>query len=222
MKNLKFSLLSLGLIFSFACSNSNTDIIAETQNVDALASKPTAESLIKKLVDKRFTFADKNKDKTLVFSEFKGLESEHEDVMQKMFKEYDKNKDSKLTYEEFFNTDSEGIKSSLNSMFKMLDQNRNSRIDGTGSASEELNIVVEVAFGTATDAGKKVNIEDVKKDYLSFDKDGDLNLTFDEYQTPELKYILMAPVDPYKNSSNAKNPVSMKRFSDDLKAKIKK
>lgn len=207
----------------FSCASETTMIDnlnqIQDQNVGALAAKPNADALIKKMVDKRFTFADKNKDKKLVFNEFKGLESEHEDVMQKMFDSVDTNKDKIVSYEEFVKADSEGINSTLNQMFAMLDSNRNKLIENNG----ELDMVAEVAHGMATDAGKKITLEEVKKDYLSYDADKDGNLNLEEYKSPELKYILMMPVDPYSNSLKAKaNPVSMNRFVNAIKAKIKK
>lgn len=207
----------------FSCASETTMVDnlnqIQDQNVGALAAKPSSDALLKKMIDKRFTFADKNKDKKLVFNEFKGLESEHEDVMQKMFNEVDTNKDKIVSYDEFVKADSEGISSTLAQMFAMLDSNRNKLIENNG----ELDMVAEIAHEVATGAGKKITLEEVKKDYLSYDADKNGGLSLEEYKSPELKYILMAPVDPYSNNIKTKaNPVSMNRFVNDVKAKIKK
>ncbi len=210
-----FLLLSLT---SCASDNLIANDLQTEQVAQSFAVKPNADALIKKMVDKRFAFADKNKDKKLVFNEFKGLESEHEDVMKKMFDQVDTNKDAIVTYDEFLASDTAGIKSTLNQMFRMLDRNRNSFID----QNEELDMVVEVAHGMAAGSGHNVTPEQVKKDFMSYDTDKDGKLNFEEYQSPEMKYILMAPVDPYKNSSKSVHPVSLNRFINDIKNITKK
>ncbi|MFN8672469.1 MAG: hypothetical protein U0457_10385 [Candidatus Sericytochromatia bacterium] len=217
---MKKSLFILSSLMLFSCSTNNLESPIIQENTEILEAKPTEESLIKKLVTKRFDFADKNKDKILVFSEFKGLESENEDTMMKLFKEYDKNKDSKLTYEEFFSTDSEGIKSTLSSMFNMLDSNKNSFIDGN---NDELDMLIELAFSSLTDSGVKTDLLSVKKYFLSYDDNKDGSLNQKEYLIPELHYILIADVNPYKNSVKSLNkPLSLKSFLEKIKNNIKK
>lgn len=203
MKKLTYLILcSLLLNALTSCSSQDDSFINSVNPIEAIqqntqvssAKASTADSLIKQMVDKRFTFVDKNKDKKLIFSEFKGLESEHEDVMKQMFDSVDTDKNGIVTYSEFTKSDTAGIKSTLKQMFGMYDQNRNSLID-----ADELDMVVEIASEIAADSGKKITLEQIRKDYLGYDNNNDGKLSFDEYQSPEIKYMLMAPVDPYKN-----------------------
>lgn len=181
-----------------ACSSGSDDLasinpVENEQITQTLSAKADADVLVKKMVDKRFTFADKNKDKKLVFNEFKGLESENADIMKKRFDKVDTDKNATVTYEEFVKSDTVVIKDTLKQIFSMMDQNRNSSIDGS-----ELDMAVEMAYQTAVDAGNKVTMEQVRKDYLSNDANKDKKLSFEEYQLGELKYMLMASVDPYQ------------------------
>lgn len=217
------SLVSVSFfLMSMSACNNNSDMtnLALQEEVQTFAAaKSDSKDLIKKLVDRRFTFADKNKDKKLAFDEFKGLESEHEDVMKKMFISYDKSKDNSVSYDEFLATDTANANESLKSMFAMLDQSRNKFID----SGSELDMVVEIAQQEANDSGKKLTMEEVKKDFLSYDANKDGKLTYDEFLAPELKYILMTPVDPYKNSINKKfNGISINMLVNNTKTHLKK
>lgn len=216
------SLASCSLLLSLAACGSNTEITAiqPVENLQSFAAPANpAKDLIQQMIDKRFTFADKNKDKKLVFNEFKGLESEHEDVMKEMFDSVDTDKNGTVTYQEFVKAETAGISASLKQMFNMMDRNANDLLD----AGSELDMTVEVAAGMANDAGNKITQAQVKKDYLSYDTNKDGKLSYVEFQSPEMKYILMAPVDPYKNSTKkAINPVSINRVINSIKTALKK
>lgn len=199
MKKIAYLLSCFFMVANIAACNSISDNdlaispIENEQVTQTLSAKTDADVLIKKMVDKRFSFADKNKDKKLVFNEFKGLESENADVMKKRFDQVDTDKNAVVTYEEFVKSDTVVIKDTLKQLFIMMDQNRNSSIDDT-----ELDMAVEMAYQTAVDAGNKVTMDQVRKDYLSNDANKDKKLSLEEYQLGELKYMLMASVDPYK------------------------
>lgn len=225
MKKFTYLLLSSLVFTNLLSCTSDSELIISNQmetlpNVQTLATKnPKADELVKKMVDKRFNFADKNKDKNLVFNEFKGLESENADIMKKRFDKVDSNKDSIISYEEFVKADTSVIKATVKQLFAMLDQNRNTFIE----ANEELDMVVEIDYQSAVDGGNKVTIEQVKKDYLACDLDKDNKLSLDEYQMGALKYMIMSEVDPYKNSiKKAINPVSMDRFVKAVSNGLKK
>ena len=225
MKKFTYLLLSSLVFTNLLSCASDSELIISNQmealpNVQTLATKnPKADELVKKMVDKRFNFADKNKDKNLVFNEFKGLESENADIMKKRFDKVDSNKDTSISYEEFVKADTSIIKATVKQLFAMLDQNRNTFIE----ANEELDMVVEIDYQSAVDGGNKVTMAQVKKDYLACDLDKDNKLSLDEYQMGALKYMLMSEVDPYKNSmKKAINPVSMDRFVKAVSNGLKK
>ncbi|MBC7475251.1 MAG: EF-hand domain-containing protein [Candidatus Sericytochromatia bacterium] len=224
MKKITF-LISFYLILGSltACSNDVASIVQpddnNVQTLSTVSAGNKSDILIKQMVDKRFTFADKNKDKKLVFNEFKGLESEHDDIRKKSFDLEDTNKDGIITYDEFVKAELPGIKSSIKQIFSMMDNNKNGFID----QGEELDTGIYMDQTGAADAGQKITTEEIKKEYIAADLNKDNKLTFEEYLSVEMKYILMASVDPYKNSFNSKvNPVSINRFINNAQKAIKR
>lgn len=192
-------------------SNSNTSDV----NTFAKTKNGELNTLIQAYTDKRFNFADKNKDKKLIFSEFKGLESEHEDVMQKIFNEYDKNKDKSVSYEEFVNVSNKGTQESLKQLFALSDMNKNNSLE-----KSEVEMISEIAQEYAADSGLKKDIKTISNEYMSFDKNKNGKLEYDEYLVPQMRYILLSEVDPYKNGlfSSVKSKItsSIERFIDGI------
>lgn len=214
MKKTAYSLLFTFICASlFSCSN-DIEMIEpslELQSTQAMATKTPTKELIKNYVDKCFSFADKNKDKKLILSEFKTLASEPLEVMQERFILVDANKDKSVNYEEFSKVYSPSITSSMKEIFLMLDSDRNKFLD---IENGEVQVAVEMDFDTLHyKEGSKITLEEVKNDYISRDSNKDGKLTFEDYQNVALKYMLMTSVDPYKNSiKNSSNPI----FIDDI------
>ncbi|MFN4150051.1 MAG: hypothetical protein ACK4IX_03830 [Candidatus Sericytochromatia bacterium] len=194
--NLVSSLLCVSLLYS--CNNNyslqNIDFQQKTELYSS-ANKNTSNKLIEDLVNKRFIFADINKDKNLIFNEFKTLESESEDVIRKMFNFYDENQDNIVSYDEFFTIDSNNAKNGIQFLFGWLDTNENTFID----FGVELDRVIKISKKEANDNGFKLTEEEVKKDFIDSDKNKDEKLDFEEFSLVELKYIVMIPKNDSKN-----------------------
>lgn len=198
MKKLCLTLFCLSLA---ACSNEvnsiDPSLLQNNSSVISSASKATndTDSLVKQIVDKKFKFADKNKDNSLNTTEFRTLESEHDDVMLKLFKKTDTNKDGKVSYEEFSKPYTESIKSSTDMIFSSMDNlgNKNSFID----TAEEFENVIYVAKGEDS----KISDADVKKEFLKYDANKDKKLSFEEFEYPMLSFLLKANPDPYAHNS---------------------
>jgi Ca2+-binding EF-hand superfamily protein len=184
-------------ILLYSCNNTySLQNIESQQKTESYSSttKNTSNKLIEDLVNKRFIFADINKDKNLTFSEFKTLESESEDVIRKMFNFYDENQDNIVSYDEFFTIDSNNAKNGIQFLFGWLDTNENTLID----FGVELDRVIKISKKEANDNGFKLTEEEVKKDFIDSDQNKDEKLDFEEFSLVELKYIVMIPKNESK------------------------
>lgn len=187
--------------------------------IEALATKPTVSQktkLVKSIVDKKFTFLDKNKDKNLTRQEYDKVESEPDDIINEMFKENDLDKNGKVSYDEFSKLYSEAVDNTLKQGFSMLARlsNQNNLID----TQEEYDILMESNQSLASDSGSKMTLEDVKKEFDKFDEGKDKVFSYDEQEIPSLKFLLMMNPDPY-NSSSVKN--STKKLKVDVRKILK-
>lgn len=187
--------------------------------IEALATKPTVSQknkLVKSIVDKKFTFLDKNKDKNLTRQEYDKVESEPDDIIDEMFKENDLDKNGKVSYDEFSKLYSEAVDNTLKQGFSMLARlsNQNNLID----TQEEYDILMESNQSLASDSGSKMTLEDVKKEFDKFDEGKDKVFSYDEQEIPSLKFLLMMNPDPY-NSSSVKN--STKKLKVDVRKILK-
>lgn len=189
------------------------------EQIEALATKPTVSQktkLVKSIVDKKFTFLDKNKDKNLTRQEYDKVESEPDDIIDEMFKENDLDKNGKVSYDEFSKLYSEAVDNTSKQGFSMLARlsNQNNLID----TQEEYDILMESNQSLASDSGSKMTLEDVKKEFDKFDEGKDKVFSYDEQEIPSLKFLLMMNPDPY-NSSSVKN--STKKLKVDVRKILK-
>lgn len=210
--NKRISFYSVFLFISLlaACNNTyevNTMNLQESTQAYSSPVKTTLKDLMKELVENRFIFADKNKDKNLTFSEFKLLESEPEDVIKKMFDFYDENQDNIVSYNEFSDTDLANAKNGVEFLFGWLDTDGNTFID----FGVELDRVVKISKKEANDNGVKLTEEEVKKDFTDSDQNKDKKLNLEEFSLAELKYIVMIP------EKESKRAPSLVKFLNNVK-----
>ncbi|MFN4150786.1 MAG: EF-hand domain-containing protein [Candidatus Sericytochromatia bacterium] len=212
---MKKALILLSLSMFFGCAQQEF-IEPSIEQVDALAVKPTESQktkLMKSIVDKKFTFLDKNKDKNLNRAEYDKVESEHDDVIDEMFKENDLNKDGKVSYDEFSKLYLNAIDNSMKQGFAMTSRmsTKNDLID----TKEEYDILIEMSQSLSNYAMK---IEDIQKEFEKYDEGKDKVFNYAEQEIPSLKFILMMNPDPYASES-IKN--SAKKLKVDLRKILK-
>lgn len=186
------------------------------EQVDALAVKPTESQktkLMKSIVDKKFTFLDKNKDKNLNRAEYDKVESEHDDVIDEMFKENDLNKDGKVSYEEFSKLYLNAIDNTMKQSFTMISRmsTKNDLID----TKEEYDILIDMSQSLSNSG---MSVEDIQKEFEKYDEGKDKVFNYAEQEIPSLKFILMMNPDPYASES-IKN--SAKKLKVDLRKILK-
>lgn len=193
MKKTAYSLVLPFIFVSlFSCSN-DMEIIEpslELQPTQAMSTKNSTKELMKKYIDKSFSFLDKNKDKKLSFTEFKNLIPETSEVMKVYFTKTDLNKDEFISNEEFYKYYSVSMTNSSKEMFSMLDKNKNNFLD---IENEEVQVAIEDTLNNME--GNKITLEEIKNDYISRDSNKDGKLTFEDYQNVALKYMLIAYIE---------------------------
>jgi hypothetical protein len=211
----KKTLILLSLSMFFGCAQQEF-IEPNIEQVDALAVKPTESQktkLMKSIVDKKFTFLDKNKDKNLNRAEYDKVESEHDDVIDEMFKENDLNKDGKVSYEEFSKLYLNAIDNTMKQSFTMISRmsTKNDLID----TKEEYDILIDMSQSLSNSG---MSVEDIQKEFEKYDEGKDKVFNYAEQEIPSLKFILMMNPDPYASES-IKN--SAKKLKVDLRKILK-
>lgn len=212
---MKKTLILLSLSMFFGCAQQEF-IEPNIEQVDALAVKPTESQktkLMKSIVDKKFTFLDKNKDKNLNRAEYDKVESEHDDVIDEMFKENDLNKDGKVSYEEFSKLYLNAIDNTMKQSFTMISRmsTKNDLID----TKEEYDILIDMSQSLSNSG---MSVEDIQKEFEKYDEGKDKVFNYAEQEIPSLKFILMMNPDPYASES-IKN--SAKKLKVDLRKILK-
>lgn len=212
---MKKVLILLSLSMFFGCAQQEF-IEPSLEQIDALAVKPTESQktkLMKSIVDKKFTFLDKNKDKNLNRAEYDKVESEHDDVIDEMFKENDLNKDGKVSYEEFSKLYLNAIENTIKQSFTMISRmsTKNDLID----TKEEYDILIDMSQSLSNSG---MSVEDVQKEFEKYDEGKDKVFNYSEQEIPSLKFVLMMNPDPYASES-IKN--SAKKLKVDLRKILK-
>lgn len=212
---MKKVLILLSLSMFFGCAQQEF-IEPNLEQVDALAVKPTESQktkLMKSIVDKKFTFLDKNKDKNLNRAEYDKVESEHDDVIDQMFKENDLNKDGKVSYDEFSKIYLNAIENTIKQSFNMISRmsTKNDLID----TKEEYDILIDMSQSLSNSG---MSVEDVQKEFEKYDEGKDKVFNYAEQEIPSLKFVLMMNPDPYASES-IKN--SSKKLKVDLRKILK-
>lgn len=212
---MKKVLILLSLSMFFGCAQQEF-IEPSLEQINALAVKPTESQktkLMKSIVDKKFTFLDKNKDKNLNRTEYDKIESEHDDVIDEMFKENDLNKDGKVSYEEFSKLYLNAIENTIKQSFTMISRmsTKNDLID----TKEEYDILIDMSQSLSNSG---MSLEDVQKEFEKYDEGKDKVFNYAEQEIPSLKFVLMMNPDPYASES-IKN--SAKKLKVDLRKILK-